>query len=93
MIENFKNLKETYQNFLLQLMEKFSTKDLLDFEINESKWTVKDGNIITFDEDSEPDDEFDMGEKYEDDEYVVVRCDYQQGIEDVYIIFYKSNKI
>ncbi len=93
MILKLKQLQnELYEQQML-VHKRFETKELLNFNVLDCKWKYCGDTIITFDNDGEEEFEFSTFEKYEDCECVIVREDYQQGVEDEYMILFKSKMI
>lgn len=89
-IKRLVEINNELESMTVSLNELFETKSFLRFNtdyINE-KWSI-DNNNIYWDEDEETS----LFEIYENDDYFIVRIDYQQGVEDEYLIFDKLLKI
>jgi hypothetical protein len=83
-------LNNELDNLTLSLNELFKTKKLLKFNTDyiHEEWSIDKNNIYWGD-----DEESSLFETYENDDYFIVRIDYQQGVEDEYLIFDKLLKI
>lgn len=83
-------LNNELDNLTLSLNELFKTKNFLKFNTDyiHEEWSIDKNNIYWGD-----DEESSLFETYENDDYFIVRIDYQQGVEDEYLIFDKLLKI